>query len=101
MHDFNCFKKSRKRAYKKLKFIADSAYIGIQKFAKNSITPYKSSKKSPLDQEKIDFNKQLSSQRVLIEHVISFFKKFKILSTAFRGAEKQLRSTFLTIAFLR
>ena len=42
-HDFNLFKKSK--IHTKVKLLADTGYLGITKFMKNSKIPHKNSKK--------------------------------------------------------
>ena len=89
VHDFELFKQNFRGASDKIKFLADSGFQGILKFHLNSLTPNKSSKHHRLTDEEKDFNRKLSSQRIFIEHINGWIKRFKILSYRYRN--KRLR----------
>lgn len=60
--------------------------------------PKKKSKKNPLTQEDKKSNSELSSQRVLNEHVIGMIKRFKIVSDKYRNRRKRFSLRFNLIA---
>jgi len=60
--------------------------------------PKKRSKKYPLTKEDKRYNKELSSQRVLNEHVIGKIKRFKIVCDRYRNRRKRFGLRFNLIA---
>lgn len=84
-HDFKLFKRTFKSSPNKTAFIADLGYLGINKLHKNSEIPKKKSKNNPLTKEDKKYNKKISSERIHIEHINSWLKRFKILGTRFRN----------------
>ena len=60
--------------------------------------PKKKSKKRPLSHEDKQKNRELSSQRVLNEHVIGKIKRFNILSDRYRNRRKRFGLRFNLIA---
>ena len=59
---------------------ADTGYQGLAQIHANSLVPKKRSKNHPLSkQERID-NREISKNRIFVEHVIRFVKRFRILS---------------------
>jgi hypothetical protein len=84
-HDFKIYKQSQNRVHPDTKIQVDSGYQGIQKLHVNSEVPKKRSKKNPLTQEDKVRNKQISSERVIVENVFAFVKKFKIISQRYRN----------------
>lgn len=64
--------------------MADLGYQGIQASVE-AILPYKKSKHHPLTPDQKLFNQQLSSKRVIAEHVFSRLQKWKILSNKWEG----------------
>ena len=86
------------RIDEKIVINADTGYTGIFKFHKNSILPKKRSKNNPLSRKDKRNNKKLSSQRVLIEHVIGKIKIFRILSDKYRNRRDRFDLRFKLIA---
>lgn len=60
--------------------------------------PFKKPKNGELTQKQKDFNRELSSERILVEHVIGKLKFFKILSNSFRNRINQHELLFKNIA---
>lgn len=60
--------------------------------------PKKKSKKHPLTDTDKKQNRELSSQRVLNEHVIGKIKRFKIVSDKYRNRRKRFGLRFNLIA---
>lgn len=88
-HDFNLFKKSRLKILITILLLADSGYQGICKYHSNSKTPIKSSKKHKLSTEEKEFNRNISKNRIYIEHINRYIKRFKILSSRYRNKRKR------------
>lgn len=60
--------------------------------------PKKKSKKKPLSSEEKQQNNEISSQRVLNEHVIGRVKRFKIVADKYRNRRKRFGLRFNLIA---
>ena len=54
-----------------------------------SIVPFKKSKNTPLTKDQKWFNRELSSERVVIENVNARIKTFKIMSVKYRNRRKR------------
>lgn len=93
-HDFKIYKKSKNRVHKDTKIQADSGYQGIQKLHSNSEIPKKRSKKNPLTKEDKKRNREISSERVIVENVFAYVKKFKIVSQRYRNRRKRFGLRF-------
>ena len=97
-HDFRLFKKSQVRISEKILIVTDTGYMGLQKIHANTVMPKKRSKKNPLTAEDKKKNRELSSQRVLNEHVIGKIKRFKIISDRYRNRRKRFGLRFNLIS---
>ena len=76
----------------------DTGYQGLQKLHANTFMPKKRSRKHPLTSEDKRNNRQLSSDRVLNEHVIGSVKRFKIFADRYRSRRKRFGLRFNLIA---
>ena len=97
-HDFALFKESKVRIQPETKVSADTGFIGIKKIHANSELPIKRSKLKPLTEDDKAYNRSASSERVLVENVIGFLKRFKILSDRYRNRRKRFGLRFNLIA---
>jgi hypothetical protein len=89
-HDFKIWKKSiGVKVIKHIKIQADSGYQGIGKLHKNSETPKKKSKKKPLTKDEKVNNRRIGSERVIIEHVNRWLKRFRIIAERYRNRRKR------------
>lgn len=93
-HDFKIYKKSKNRVHPDTKMQGDSAYQGIQKIHANSELPKKRSKKNPLTSVDKKRNKEISSERVIVENIFAYLKKFKIISQRYRNRRKRFGLRF-------
>lgn len=93
-HDFKIYKKSKNRVHPDTKIQGDSGFQGIQKMHANSELPKKRSKKNPLTKEDKERNREISSERVIVENVFAFIKKFKIVSQRYRNRRKRFGLRF-------
>ncbi|TDB67299.1 transposase family protein, partial [Arundinibacter roseus] len=73
--------------FKNLDVYLDLGYLGFAKdyCCKSIFMPSKSKKSSPLTEDQRHFNRQLSSQRVGIEHSIGGMKRYRIISDRIRA----------------
>ncbi len=99
-HDFALFKHSRSPLQAATWCLADSGYQGIDKHHPNRYTPYKKSKRYPLCPEQKRFNRELARERIRVEHVIRWLKRFRILAGPYRNRRKRLALRFNLIAAL-
>ncbi len=83
------FKESKTHLHPEVTLKADSGYQGIGKLHKKSELPHKGSKKRPLTPEQKAYNRSVSSERVLAEHVIGKLKIFRILAERYRNRRKR------------
>jgi len=91
-------KESQVRFCINIKVLTDTGYQGLQKIHANTAMPKKKSKKRPLSGEEKQQNHELSSQRVLNEHVIGKIKRFKIVADKYRNRRKRFGLRFNLIA---
>ena len=99
MHDFALYKQnSLPMQPERTCFKADSGYLGVGKLHANSQVPQKSSKHHPLTPEQKASNHQLSSQRMLIEHVIGWIKRFRMIAERYRNRRRRFALRFNRIA---
>ena len=97
-HDFKLFKESGLLLPSGVRADGDTGYQGIQKLHANSLIPRKKKPRQPLGGEDKIFNKQVSSKRVFVEHVIGKIKVFKIVADKYRNRRKRFALRFNLIA---
>jgi len=97
-HDFRLFKESKLGINKDTKVLVDTGFQGIHKYHKNSEIPKKKTKKRPLTKQEKTKNREISSQRVKIENIIGFVKRFKILADRYRNRRKRFGLRFNLIS---
>jgi hypothetical protein len=97
-HDFRVFKESGVHFLANITALTDTGYLGLQKLHANTLMPKKKSKKKPLSPDDKRQNRELSSQRVLNEHVIGKVKRFKIIADRYRNRRKRFGLRFNLIA---
>ena len=98
IHDFNLWKNSQIGIDKSIECLADKGYQGIQKHHENSRIPYKKKKKQKLSLEEKKFNRQLSRERIVIEHIHRSLKIFRVLSSRYRNRRRRFGLRFNLIA---
>jgi hypothetical protein len=90
VHGFQLYKESvGSAANPNIAIKADSGYQGIAPYHANSTIPHKKSKNKPLSKEEKAFNRQLSRERILIEHINRRIKIFKIMSERYRNRRRR------------
>jgi IS5 family transposase len=98
MHDFQLFKFCQLGLIPEIECLADAGYQGLIKLHANSRTPHKKSKHHPLSAAQKAANRALSSERMMVEHVIGRLKVFRILSERYRNRRKRFGLRFNLIA---
>jgi hypothetical protein len=97
-HDFKLFKRHRLPIGEDKQAWVDSGYQGIQHRHPNSQLPHRRSKKKPLTAEQKRENRYQASQRIMVEHVIAWLKRFKIIADTYRNRRKRFGLRFNLIA---
>ncbi len=94
--DINLFRERQEEFDSHQKFNGDKGYVGEP----NIRTPQKKPKKSELTPEQKQQNKELSSERILVEHMIRLVKIFRVASERFRLNSQKYEQVILTICGL-
>lgn len=89
VHDFQLLRKSRVHLHPEVPLLADLGYLGIKKLHAQSTVPHRHNPRKPLSPEQKNHNRQLSSERVKVEHVIRKLKVFRILAERYRNRRKR------------
>ena len=97
-HDFQLFKDSRSGMAEQIRSLGDAGYQGLVECHANSQTPFKKSKHHPLTKEQKAHHRELSRERIVVEHVIRSLKIFRILSERYRNRRKRFGLRFNLIA---
>lgn len=94
--DINIFRERVSEFVKNQKFKGDKGYVGENQIE----TPRKKTKKRELNPEEKQENKQLSSERIIVEHTIRLVKIFRIAQERFRLRPKHYEPVILTVCGL-
>jgi hypothetical protein len=94
--DVNLLRQQQPRLSEEQRYTADKAYIGAQR----TCTPHKKPKGKELSDEQIAENKEISSRRIFVEHLIGKLKIFRVMQERFRLRPQKYRLIFLTICGL-
>jgi len=93
-HDFTLFKQKPLPLPASVIILSDLGYMGIKKFHSSAGLPTKSSKHKKLTKEQKAANRQLRKQRIVIEHLFAFVKRFKIFALPYRNRRKRFMLRF-------
>ena len=94
--DINLFRARQAEFAANQKFKGDKGYIGEVQIE----TPHKKPKKQELTPEQKEENKQISAQRIVIEHVIRLVKIFRVAQERFRLRPQSYERVILTVCGL-
>lgn len=94
--DINLFRARQAEFADNQKFKGDKGYIGEVQIE----TPHKKPRKQELTTEQKEENKQLSAQRIVIEHVIRLVKIFRVAQERFRLRPQNYERVILTVCGL-
>lgn len=87
-HDYDIYKKNHPVTPKDILNVFDLGYLGIEKDFPEQLSSLPKRKKRSqraLSQEEKYYNKNHSKKRIVIEHTICRFKKYRIMSDVFRN----------------
>lgn len=94
--DITLFRETRHKFDSKQKFIGDKAYIGEDAIT----TPHKKPRKAEIRESQKEENKQLSSRRIGVEHLIGRLKMFRVASDKFRLARHRYSQVIMVVCGL-
>ena len=94
--DINLFRERQKAFNSNQKFSGDKGYVGEPSIK----TPQKKPKNRELTASQKQQNKEFSSERIVVEHVIRLMKIFRVASERFRLNPQKYEQVFLTICGL-
>ncbi len=97
-HDFRVFEESRVHVLPDTLLEADAGYLGLTDLHTHSTLPHKRSKLHPLTKQERRKNREVSKQRIFVEHTIRFVKRFRILSERYRNRRNRFALRFSLIA---
>jgi transposase len=84
-HDLTLYRRSDLRLPKSVRMLRDLGYQGIQHDHPTVVLPIKRTKKRELSDREEEYNRGVSRERVMIEHVFAWMKRFKIIAEKYRG----------------
>jgi hypothetical protein len=94
--DITICRENLNKFHPKQNFLGDKAYIGEKQIK----TPHKKPKNGELSPEQKINNKELSSRRIFVEHLIRCVKIFRVAQERFRLHKRQYKSVLLTVCGL-
>ena len=97
-HDFQLLKDSHVHVRAETTLEADTGYQGLAHLHANSLLPKKRSKNHPLTKQERKENREISKNRIFVEHAIRFVKRFRILSERYRNRRNRFALRFALIA---
>jgi len=89
VHDMELFKQSGVHFLPDILLVGDKGYQGVCNVHLFSLTPFKASKKHPLTELQKQFNRNLSSYRMRIEHLNRRIKCFKVFQYRYRNKQRK------------
>lgn len=87
-----------KQIPKKIKVMADTAFVGSDKDHPNIFLPKKKPKGRELTAHEKEINKIISSYRVIVEHAIGGIKRYRCMSERLRNHKPFIDDTFLLLS---
>ncbi len=86
-HDYDVYKNNHPVIPKQVIIVVDLGYLGIETDFPEQLfaLPYKKKRNQFLSQEEKEYNKIHSKKRIIVEHIISRLKKYRIMSDIFRN----------------
>ncbi|MHC5756176.1 MAG: transposase family protein, partial [Nostoc sp.] len=94
--DINLFRGNRHKFIATQKFLGDKAYIGDDAIT----TPHKKPKNTEISELQKQENKQLSSRRIFVEHLICRVKIWRVASDRFRLARHRYSQVIMAVCGL-
>jgi hypothetical protein len=86
-HDYDIYKKNHPFIPKQVVNVVDLGYLGIETDFPEQLSalPYKKKRNGFLSDDEKEYNKIHSKKRIIVEHIISRLKKYRIMSDIFRN----------------
>lgn len=97
-HDFQILKKSDLEINPNARIKTDKGFVGIKGLFPRAEVPHKASKYHPLTKEQKRYNRQLATERTVIEHRNRECKIFRICSMRYRGKHKNYEKTWKLVS---
>ncbi|MBQ2672055.1 MAG: transposase [Clostridia bacterium] len=97
VHDKKIFDESGIKIDDETLLKGDSGYQGIQKRVQRCDLPIKKVKGKERSQDEKEFNKEVAKERVFIEHINRYIKRFRIFSTHYRNGLEGFSCKFTLI----
>ena len=97
-HDFQILKKSRLEINPDARIKADKGFLGIKRLFQRAEVPVKASKYHRLTKQEKQYNRQLASQRTMVEHRHRECKIFRICKEQYRGKHKNYEKTWKLVS---
>lgn len=97
-HDFQILKKSDLEINPNARIKTDKGFVGIKVLFPKAEVPHKASKYHPLTKEQKRYNRQLATERTVIEHRNRECKIFRICSMRYRGKHKNYEKTWKLVS---
>ena len=96
-HDLKMLKDSHVEIDDDTLLFVDLGYKSIENSHKRTDIPIKKKKGQKRTLEEMDFNREVSRERIHIEHINRYLKRFRILSSRYRNKRKKftLRVTLI------
>ena len=90
-HDYDIYKKNHPLVPKDVVNVFDLGYLGVEKdFPEQlSVLPHRKKRSLGRSQEEMEYNKNHSTKRIVIEHTICRLKKYRIFTDVFRNRLKK------------
>ncbi len=89
---YSIYKKNHPVTPKEVVNVYDLGYLGVEKDYSEQLSalPYRKKRNLDLSQEEIEYNKNHSKKRIVIEHTICRLKKYRILADVFRNKLRKI-----------
>jgi len=94
--DINLFRKNQDKFHEEQRFSGDKGYVGSPVIK----TPKKKPKTKSLTPLEVENNRELSSERIFVEHVIRLVKIFRVAQERFRLNQGKYESIVRTVCGL-
>ncbi len=94
--DINIWRETVYKFDENQKFSGDKAYVGEEQIR----APKKKPKNGELTSEEKEKNREISSERIFIEHLIRIIKIFKVMGERFRLKKEEYESVFSSVCGL-
>lgn len=76
----------------------DTGFQGVSKVHQRTYIPKKRRRKKPLTKEEKEFNRLISSYRVVVEHAIGGIKRYRCISEKLRNKKAFIDDTFMLLS---